>query len=70
MWRSAFGDTLDRGQETGVVRADIDTSSAARALVAQIEGILSLARNSQDPVDLAVGARGLRGHLESMRPAR
>ena len=41
----------------------------AHALVAQIEGILSLARNSQDPADLAIGARGLRGHLESMRPA-
>jgi hypothetical protein len=59
-----------RGQETGVVRGDLDAASAAYALVAQIEGILSLARNSQDPADLAVGARGLRSHLQSMRPGR
>jgi hypothetical protein len=30
----------------------------------------ALARNSQDPADLTVGARGLRGHLESMRTVR
>ena len=29
-----------------------------------------LGRNSQDPADLAVGARSLPGHLESMRPGR
>ena len=29
-----------------------------------------LGRNSADPADLAVGARSLRGHLESMRPGR
>ena len=52
------------------VGGDLDTASAAHALVAQIEGILSLARNSQDPADLAVGVRGLHGHLESMRPCR
>ena len=69
-WRSAFMTALDCGRQTGVVRGDLDTASAAHALVAQIEGILSLARNSQDPADLAVGARGLRGHLESMRPRR
>ncbi|MGH3194937.1 MAG: hypothetical protein ACRDOH_02625 [Streptosporangiaceae bacterium] len=39
-------------------------------LVAKIEGILSLARNSQDPADLAVGAQGLRSHLESIRLRR
>ena len=69
-WRSAFRAALDRGRQTGVVRGDLDTTSAAHALMAQIEGILSLARNSQDPGDLAVGALGLRGHLESMRPRR
>jgi hypothetical protein len=60
---------LEHGQRSGVIRADIDTASSAHALVAQIEGILSLARNSQDPGDLTIGARGLRTHLESLRAA-
>jgi len=34
--------------------------------VAQIEGTLSLARNSQDPDTLNVGARSLRRYLESL----
>ena len=59
-----------RGRQTGIVRDDLGTASAAHALVAQIEGILSLARNSRDPADLAVGGRGLRTQLESMRPRR
>ena len=52
------------------VGGDLDTASAAHALVAQIDGILSLARNSQDPADPAVGARGRHGLLESMWPRR
>ena len=38
------------------------------ALVAQIEGTLSLARNSQDPDTLSVGARSLRHFLECLTP--
>jgi TetR/AcrR family transcriptional regulator, transcriptional repressor for nem operon len=67
LWRNTFRDALDRGQQSGIVRAGIETADAAHALVAQIEGTLSLARNSQDPEDLTAGARGLRRHLESMR---
>jgi hypothetical protein len=37
-------------------------------LVAQIEGTLSLARNSQDRETLTTGARVLRGYLTSIRP--
>ncbi len=66
-WRTTFAGALERGRRLGVVRSDVDPSDAAHALVAQIEGTLSLARNSQDPEDLAVGARGLRRYLESMR---
>ena len=50
-----------------MVRPAIEPADSAYALVAQIEGTLSLARNSQDPADLPVGARGLRRHLDSMR---
>jgi hypothetical protein len=67
LWRATFADAIGRGQRAGVVRPGIDAADAAYALVAQIEGTLSLARNSQDPADLTIGARGLRRHLESMQ---
>jgi TetR/AcrR family transcriptional regulator, transcriptional repressor for nem operon len=67
LWRATFADAIGRGQRAGVVGRGIDAPDAAHALVAQIEGTLSLARNSQDPADLAIGARGLRRHLESMQ---
>jgi AcrR family transcriptional regulator len=67
LWRAAFTAALDHGQRGGVVRSGVDTADAAYALVAQIEGTLSLARNSQDPADLATGTRSLRGYLESLR---
>jgi hypothetical protein len=46
---------------------DIEPGDAAHALVAQIEGTLSLARNSHDPGTLTIGARGVRRYLASMR---
>jgi hypothetical protein len=54
-------------QQQGSVTADIDVADTAQALVAQIEGSLSLARNSQDPDTLTAGARGLRRYLQTMR---
>jgi hypothetical protein len=45
------------------LRNPASTADAAHALVAQIEGTLSLARNSQDPETLTVGARSLRRYL-------
>ena len=52
-----------------MVAGDVDPGDAAHALVAQIEGTLSLARNSQDPDTLTVGARSPRSYLSSLRPA-
>lgn len=66
-WHTAFRQALQRGQQRGIVRADIDASDTAHALVAQIEGTLSLARNSQNPEDLTAGCRSLRRFLESLR---
>lgn len=66
-WHAAFRDALRQGQQQGIVRAGLDPADAAHALVAQIEGTLSLARNSQDPDILTAGSRSLRRFLESMR---
>jgi len=70
MWHEAYAAALERGKALGVVRPGLEVSDAAHALVAQIEGTLSLARNSQDPETLRRGTRGLRRYLESLRTAR
>jgi TetR/AcrR family transcriptional regulator, transcriptional repressor for nem operon len=67
LWRATFAGAIGAGQQAGVVRGGIDAADTAYALVAQIEGTLSLARNSQDPADLMTGARGLRHYLAAMR---
>jgi TetR/AcrR family transcriptional regulator, transcriptional repressor for nem operon len=69
VWRESFTGALDRARAAGVVAGDVDPGDAAHALVAQIEGTLSLARNSQDPDTLTVGARSLRSYLGSLRAA-
>jgi hypothetical protein len=59
---------LQRSQARGAVKRSVDAREAAHTLVAQIEGTLSLARNSQDPDTLSMGARSLRRYLESLAP--
>ncbi|HLZ32042.1 MAG TPA: TetR/AcrR family transcriptional regulator [Chloroflexota bacterium] len=67
LWTNSFQRALERARAQGAVRASVDAGDTAHALVAQIEGTLSLARNSQDPDTLTIGARGLRRYLESLR---
>jgi AcrR family transcriptional regulator len=68
MWQESFRSALRRAQERGEVIGTVDPADVAHVLVAQIEGVLSLARNSQDPATLTVGARGLRSYLDTLRP--
>jgi TetR/AcrR family transcriptional repressor of nem operon len=70
MWRASYRETLGRAQSSRLVTPEVEADDAAHALVAQIEGTLSLARNSQDPGTLDTGARSLRRYLDSLRPSR
>jgi AcrR family transcriptional regulator len=67
MWHSSYTKAINRAKKTGIVDPSTNANDAAHALVAQIEGTLSLARNSQDPDTLITGTRSLRRYLESMR---
>ncbi len=67
MWQDAFRGALERAQSAGAVRRDLDANEVGHLLVAQVEGILSLARNSQDTGTLTIGARAFRRYLESLR---
>ena len=66
-WRESYRTALTRGQQHRTVRATVDPGDVAHLLIAQIEGTLSLARNTQDPETLTTGARALRGYLASIR---
>jgi AcrR family transcriptional regulator len=66
-WQEAYRSALTRAQQHGIIRAAIDPGDAAGMLVAQIEGTLSLARNTQDPDSLSAGARALRSYLAAIR---
>jgi AcrR family transcriptional regulator len=66
-WRLSFTRGLQHAKKAGIVDARVNAGDAAHALVAQIEGTLSLARNSQDPQVLTTGARSLRAYLGSLR---
>ena len=67
LWQNSFRSALTRAQQRRAITADADPADVAQLLVAQIEGVLSLARNSQDPQTLTTGARGLRRYLDSLR---
>lgn len=70
LWHTSYRSALERAQSGGIVAREADPGDAAHALVAQIEGTLSLARNSQDPATLDTGARSLRRYLDSLRGTR
>lgn len=68
LWMEAYELALRRGQTNGTVDTAVDPRGAAFALVAEIEGILSLAKNSQDRRALELGGRNLRRRLKEMKP--
>jgi AcrR family transcriptional regulator len=70
LWMQTYELALRRGQTEGTVRTNIDPRVEAFAFVAEIEGILSLAKNSQDKRALRLGAANLRARLESLRPPK
>lgn len=70
LWMQTYDFALRRGQAAGTVSTSIDPSAEAFALVAQIEGVLSLAKNSQDKRALRLGLANLRTRLDSLRPAK
>ncbi len=68
LWMQTYEMALRRGQTQGTVAKEIDAHGVAFALVAEIEGILSLSKNSQNPRALSVGAQNLRRRLDALRP--
>lgn len=66
-WIDTYARAIRRAQRLGQVRKDVDPRTTALYLVAQVEGILSLAKNSQDPRVLRTGLKSMRAYLGTLR---
>lgn len=70
-WIDTFAQAIRRAIGLGQVRKSVDPRATALYLVAQIEGILSLAKNSQNPRVLRKGMQSMSDFLETLRlPSR
>ena len=67
LWRETFAKAIRKAIRLGQVRKSIDARGTALYLVAQIEGILSLAKNSQDPRVLRSGLKSMSRFVASLR---
>lgn len=67
LWKDTFAKAIRKAIKLGQVRKSVDPRSTALYLVAQIEGILSLAKNSQDPRVLRSGLKSMSRFVDSLR---
>ena len=69
LWRARMADALQRGQQTGELRADFDPVGAAHFLVAALEGALLMTKVTRDVSVLDKCADELKKHLLLYRAA-
>jgi TetR/AcrR family transcriptional regulator, transcriptional repressor for nem operon len=66
-WIEGFAVALERAQERGIMRAEVDARALAHLLVAAIEGSFGLAKNAQSVDLLRANLRMLAILLDSLR---
>jgi len=66
-WRKAFTKALRRGQQTGMVRADMDADASAALIVAAIEGVFLQVKAAPRADAGSAALIGLIGYLDSLR---
>jgi AcrR family transcriptional regulator len=66
-WREGIAKALQRGQERGQVRSDVDAHEAADFFLASLEGSVSLAKNAQDDAVFDNCKAGLVRYLNGLR---
>jgi AcrR family transcriptional regulator len=66
-WRGRVADLLREAQAAGVVRADVDCSSAAAALVALVDGLAIQATFEARAVSSGLATRLVDAHLDALR---
>ena len=69
-WIDTLEAALDGGRRAGYVDRRVPTRETAFFLVAQVEGVVSLAKGSADPALLRLGLRNVKRYLRSLRPVQ
>ncbi len=67
-WTEAFARILERGQQEGSVREDVNAKQVAAFIVAAVEGSFGLAKSAKSAPMLRANLVVLDGFLESLRP--
>jgi AcrR family transcriptional regulator len=68
IWTEAVAKDLERGQEEGTVRRDLNARKIAAFIVASVEGSFGLAKGAQSASMLRSNLEVLSSFLESLRP--
>jgi TetR/AcrR family transcriptional repressor of nem operon len=68
-WTEGFAAVLQRGQQEGTVRSDVDAPRVATFIVAAIEGSFGLAKSARSATMLRSNLQVLATFLDSLRPA-
>lgn len=66
-WRGGIQTALERTQQAGEIRADIDCSKTATFVLAALSGCVGAAKNAQSSEQLQICGSGLIDYLESLR---
>lgn len=69
LWRKGIAANLERGQELGTVRRDIDLDATGTFIVSACEGLAGTAKSTRDRKLVLSTAMVLRQFFETLRPA-
>jgi AcrR family transcriptional regulator len=67
-WAAGFTDALERAQDAGTVRPDVDAARVAAFLVAAVEGSFGMAKNARSVAVLRSNLELLADYLDTLRP--
>ena len=68
-WRAGIQSALERAQQSGDIRQDIDCAKTATFVLAAFSGCIGVAKNAQSSGQLQICGAGLVDYLESLRTA-
>ena len=67
VWQKTVEDALKRGQEQGVIRAEVDYKAAALFVISAWEGCIGIAKNMQSPVAFTTCMKQLHGYVQGLK---
>ena len=68
VWQDVIEETLERAQQKGHIRGDVNCDETATFIIAALEGCIGIAKNAQSMERLHVCNRGLIQFIRSLQP--